>query len=205
MAPFFGSSLIFCHIFIFTYPSLKSPTDLLMASHLITFSLASILLFKSNHLPLERAMAPHSSTLAWKIPWTEELGRLQSIRLLRVGHNWVTSLSLFTFTHWRRKLQPTQLFLPWEPQGRGSLVGCRLWGHTVVWLKWLSSNHLPQPPTSQFSSVAQSCPTLQPNGLQHARPPCPSPTPRACSNSCPLSWWCHPTISASVVPFSSCF
>ena len=41
--------------------------------------------------------------------------------------------------------------------------------------------------------------------LQHTRPPCPSPTPGACSNSCPLSWWCHPTISSSVVPFSSCF
>ena len=56
----------------------------------------------------------------------------------------------------------------------------------------------------QFSSVAQSCPTLRPHGLQHATPPCPSPTPRACSNSCPLSWRCHPTISSSVIPFSSC-
>ena len=46
--------------------------------------------------------------------------------------------------------------------------------------------------------------SLQPPKLQHARLPCPSPTPRACSNSCPLSWWCHPTISSSVVPFSSC-
>ena len=55
----------------------------------------------------------------------------------------------------------------------------------------------------QFSSVAQSCPTLQPHGLQHARPPCPSPTPGVYSNSCPLSWWCHPTISSSVIPFSS--
>ena len=55
-----------------------------------------------------------------------------------------------------------------------------------------------------FSSVAQSCPTLQqPHGLQHIRRPCPTPTPGACSNSCPLSWWCHPTISSSVVPFSS--
>ena len=43
-----------------------------------------------------------------------------------------------------------------------------------------------------------------PHGLQHARFPCPSPTPRACSNSCPYSWWCHPTISSSVIPFSSC-
>ena len=46
--------------------------------------------------------------------------------------------------------------------------------------------------------------SLRPHGLQHARLPCPSPTPRACSNSCPLSQWCYPTISSSVVPFSSC-
>ena len=46
--------------------------------------------------------------------------------------------------------------------------------------------------------------SLQPHGLQHARLPCPSPTPGACSNSCPSSWWCHPTISSSVVPFSYC-
>ena len=46
--------------------------------------------------------------------------------------------------------------------------------------------------------------SLWPHGLQHARLPCPSTTPRACSNSCPLSWWYHPTISSSVVPFSSC-
>ena len=58
-------------------------------------------------------------------------------------------------------------------------------------------------PSIQFSSVARSCPTLWPHGLQHARPPCLSPTPGVCSNSCSLSWWCHPTISSSVVPFSS--
>ena len=57
----------------------------------------------------------------------------------------------------------------------------------------------------QFSSVAQSCATrLRPQGLQHARLPCPSPTPGAYSNSCALIWWCHPTISSSVIPFSSC-
>ena len=77
-------------------------------------------------------MASHSSTLAWKIPWTEEPGRLQSMGLQRVRHNWVTSLSLFTFVHWRRKWQPTLVFLPGESQGRGSLVGCRLWGHTEL-------------------------------------------------------------------------
>ena len=69
-------------------------------------------------------------TLAWKIPWTEEPGRLQSMGSLRVGHNWATSLSLFTFMHWRRKWQPTPVFLPGESQGLGSLVGCSLWGCT---------------------------------------------------------------------------
>ena len=78
----------------------------------------------------EKAMAPHSSALAWKILWTEEPGRLQSMGSLRVGHNWATSLSLFTFMHWRRKWQPTPVFLPGESQGQGSLVGCCLWGRT---------------------------------------------------------------------------
>ena len=76
----------------------------------------------------EKAMAPHSSTLAWKIPWMEKPGRLQSMGSLRVGHDWATSVSLFTFMHWRRKWQPTPVFLPGESQGRGNLVGCRLWG-----------------------------------------------------------------------------
>ena len=61
---------------------------------------------------LEKAMAPHSSTLAWKIPLTEEPGRLQSMGSLRVGHDWATSLWL------------TPVFLPRESQGWGSLVGC---------------------------------------------------------------------------------
>ena len=78
----------------------------------------------------EKAMAPHSCTLAWKIPWVEEPVRLQSMGSLRVGHDWATSLSLFTFMHWRRKWQPTPMFLPGESQGWGSLVGCRLWGRT---------------------------------------------------------------------------
>ena len=78
----------------------------------------------------EKTMATHSSTLAWKIPRTEEPGRLQSMGSLRVRHNWVTSLSLFTLLHWRRKQQPTPVFLPGESQGWGSLVGCHLWGHT---------------------------------------------------------------------------
>ena len=75
-------------------------------------------------------MAPHSSPLAWRIPWTQEPSRLQSVGSLRVRHDWANSLSLFTFMHWRRKWQPTPVFLPGESQGRGSLVGCHLWGHT---------------------------------------------------------------------------
>ena len=74
-------------------------------------------------------MAPHSSTLAWKIPWMEEAGGLHTVHGVAKSR---TRLSDFTFTfmHWRRKWQPTPVFLPGESQGRGSLVGCRLWGRT---------------------------------------------------------------------------
>ena len=88
--------------------------------------------FLSLFSTLEKAMAPHSSTLAWKIPRTEEPGGLQSMELQRVGHDWASSLSLFTFTHWRRKWQPTPVFSPGESQRWGSLVGCRLWGRTEL-------------------------------------------------------------------------
>ena len=77
-------------------------------------------------------MAAHSSTLAWKIPRVEEPGRLQFTRSQRVVHDRVTSLSLFSFMHWRRKWQPTPVLLPGESQGRGSLVCCRLWGCTEL-------------------------------------------------------------------------
>ena len=81
------------------------------------------------------------STLAWEVPWMEEPGGLQSLGSRRVGHDWVTSLSLFTFMHWRRKWQPTPAFLPGESQGQGSLVGA-IYGvaQSRTWLKWLSSS-----------------------------------------------------------------
>ena len=90
----------------------------------------------------EKAMAPHSSTLAWKIPWMEEPGRLQSMGSLRIGHDWATSLSLFTFMHWRRKWQPTPVFWPGESQGRWGLGACRLYGvaQSRIRLKRLSSS-----------------------------------------------------------------
>ena len=63
-------------------------------------------------------------------------------------------------------------------------------------------------PTWSFPLLLFSCSvmsnSLRPHGLKHIRLPCPSPSPGACSKSCPLSWWCHPTISSSVIPFSSC-
>ena len=87
-------------------------------------------------------MATHSSTLAWKIPRAEEPGRLQSMGSLRVGHDWATALSLFTFMHWRRKWQPTPVFLCLEnPRDR------RAWWAAIygvaqsrTWLKRLSSS-----------------------------------------------------------------
>ena len=78
----------------------------------------------------EKALATRSGALAWKIPLAEEPGGLQSLGSLRVGQDWATSLSLFTSMHWRRKWQPTPVFLRGESQGWGSLVGCRLWGRT---------------------------------------------------------------------------
>ena len=104
----------------------------------IVLSLVLLLQYCTHELDVcmcacsEKAMAPHSSTLAWKIPWVEEPGRPQSMGSLRVRHDSATSLSLFTFMHWRRKWQPTSVFLPGESQGRGSLVGCCLWGCTEL-------------------------------------------------------------------------
>ena len=86
-------------------------------------------------------MAPHSSTLAWKIPRVEEHGRLQSMGSLRVGHDWATSLWLFTFMHWRRKWKPTPVFLPGESQGWGAWWAA-VYGvaQARTRLKWLSSS-----------------------------------------------------------------
>ena len=89
---------------------------------------------------MKKAMAPHSSTLAWKIPWTEEPSALQSMGLLGVGHDWATSLSLFAFMHWR-KCQPTPVFLLGESQGWGSLWAA-VYGvaQSRTRLTWLSSS-----------------------------------------------------------------
>ena len=87
----------------------------------------------------------------------------------------------------------------------------RLWAVVTTWPELWNRTHLMLLLALEFShlnqlwcSVAQSCPTLWSHGWQHTGFPCPSSPPEACSNSCPLSWWCHPTISSSVIPFSSC-
>ena len=112
--------------------------------------------------PSEKAVAPHSSTLARGILWMEEPGGLQSMGSLRVGHDWVISLSLFTFMHWRRKWQPTPVFLPGESQGWGSLWAavCGV-TQSQIWLKWLSSSSsVPRMKVKVKVLVAQSHPTL---------------------------------------------
>ena len=106
------------------------PPSLSLIVFSVCFKVKDILFLLSlKHL--EATVAPYSSMLAWKIPWTEEPGELQSVGSLRVGHDWAASLSLFTFMHWRRKWQPTPVFLPREFQGQGSLVGYHLWGRRV--------------------------------------------------------------------------
>ena len=82
---------------------------------------------------MQTAVGTVGSVLNWMI---EEPGELQSMGSRRAGHDWATSLSLFTFMHWRRKWQHTPVFLPGESQGQGSLVGCRLWGHTESDNNW---------------------------------------------------------------------
>ena len=111
-------------------------------------------LFLGQKDPLGKGMATHSSILAWRIPWTEEPGRLQSVGSQRVGHDWATNTTLLLLVV-VQSLSCVQLFVtPWTAARQASLST--------------------------------------------------SPSPGACSNSCPLSQWCYPTISSPVVPFSSC-
>ena len=107
----------------------------------------------------EKAMAPHSSTLAWKIPWKKEPGRLQSMGSLRVGHNWATSLSLFTFMHWRRKWQPTQCSCLENPRDGGA------WWAAVYGLAQ-SRTRLKRLSSSKVVVVRQGC-ILSPAYLTH--------------------------------------
>ena len=108
--------------------------------------------------PLEKEMAIHSSILAWKIPWMEEPGRLQSLGSQRVRHNF-TFTSLLTdiciYTHiWRRQWQPTPVLLPRKSHRRRSLVGYSPWGHKESdTTERLHSQHLVESVTSQLKEI----------------------------------------------------
>ena len=136
-----GSASMIFSIFTVLQPSLKSNVSIFLSTKKKLCIQEQSLLNVLSNLPyfwfrqpliyfLEKSVVPHSITLALKLPWMEEPGGLQSMGSLRVGYDSATSLSLFTFMHWRRQCQPTPVFLPGESQGRGSLLGCRLWGRT---------------------------------------------------------------------------
>ena len=131
-------------------------------------------------------MATHSSILAWKIPRTEETSGLQSMGSQRVGHDWAT--------------HTTTTGMLW-PQVVRFLLGVV---PNVFFLKHFQFFLYSEDTVVVVAVQSQSCLTLWPQGLQHARLPCPSLSLRVCSDSCLLSQWCHPNISSSVAPFSCC-
>ena len=153
-------------------------------------------------------MATHSRTVAWKIPCMEKPGGLQSMGPQRVAHDWATSLvpcilqiqvilclycwQVSYLLHHHSRLDIYLVIKEWgigrHVQTLGSVSTCSYPPSykKLLFFHWVTSN------------------SLQPQGLQHTRLPCPSLSLRACSISCPSSRWCHPTISSSVVPFSSC-
>ena len=124
-------------IILYLYPKVAATIVLSDYGSMILFCK-----FKNKIWPCEeKPMAPHSSTLAWKVPWMEEPGRLQSMGSLRVRHNWATSLSLFTFTHWKRKWHPTQCSCLENPRDGGAWWAA-VYGvaQSQTWLKRLSSS-----------------------------------------------------------------
>ena len=102
-------------------------------------------------------MATHSSILAWRVPWMEDPGRLQSMGSLRVRHDWAASLSLFTFMHWRRKWQPTPISLPEDSAWTEEPGGLQSWGRkeldTTERLTQGGKHSLPYPVTSSWQST----------------------------------------------------
>ena len=135
---------------------------------------------------LEKEMATHSSILAWKISWIEEPGGLQSR-----GSQELDMTSRLNHNHRVHKQQAYK-----KIQENCYLIFCFFFliffPHTLLYFSSVQFSH----------SVVSDC--LRLHESQHARPPCPSPTPGVHPNSCALSRWCHPAISSSVVPFSSC-
>ena len=134
-------------------------------------------------------MATHSSVIAWRIPETGEPGGLPSMGSHRVGHDWNDLAAaaadrkgvIINNVYLRQLTYSKPSFLAFFSSPYQSYLDLLLFSRSVL-----------------FNS-------LWSHGLQHTRLPCPSPFLGACSNSCPLSWWCHPTISSSVVLVSPTF
>ena len=135
-------------------------------------------------------MATHSSTLAWKIPWMEGPGGLQSMGSLGVGHNWATSLYFFTFMHWRRKWQPTSVFLPGESQGWRSLVPA-VYGVTQ------SQTRLKRLSSSSRSSNSKKCKSIQHLGANSEEAPLEA---HAALPTCASGWAKAPVTLGSLRP-----
>ena len=148
-----------------------------------------------------RKWQPTPVFLPGKFPWTEEPGGLQSIGFQWVRHDCMTKQHISTFT-WYISPKTSMCFLLWVFAGQipgMDLSMCVSLSVDYMQAIWLSSSFF----WFQFSRSVVSD-SLRAHELQHARPSCPSPTPRVHPNSCPSSWWCHPAISSSVVRFSSC-
>ena len=165
-------------------------------------------------------MATHSSVLAWRIPGTGEPGGLPPVGLHRVGHDW-SDLAARMGSRRSKSILPNPRFNPCKRQLLIVPGNVNWTNWTLKWWERYNSMTWKRPFTLPLGIKQKACwpiavvtsvqfsrsvmsDSLRPHEPQHARPPCPSPTPRVYSNSCPLSRWCHPTISSSVVPFSSC-
>ena len=134
--------------------------------------------------------------------------RVTLVIILRYTNHWVSKLPEFHQVPWWNKWSKNELLVTINI---GIWTICTLWWFfLLIWRIWIFNN-IKVSATSvnlawysvQFSRSVVSD-SLRPYESQHTRPPCPSPTPRVYSNSCPSSRWCHPAISSSVVPFSSC-
>ena len=139
--------------------------------------------------------AAHQAPLSLGFSRQEHWSGLPFPSPMHESEKWKRSRSVMSDSSRPHGLQPTRLLHPWDFPGKSTGVGC----HCLLWL------YLQLGPNVSVSSV-QSLSHIWffvTHGLQQTRLPCPSPTPGACSNSCPSSRWCHPTISSSVVPFSS--
>ena len=159
---------------------------------------------------LEERRATHCSILAWNIPWTEEPRGLQSLSSQRVRHNWselahkpcnrFLMLTWFQICLKEKKLKQLHTLIGTPKFCSAIHIICRI----VILFVFILCIQNVQHQLFQFSYQSAVSDSLQPHEPEHTRPPCPSPSPGVHSNSCPLSQWCDPTISSSVVRFSSC-